>query len=269
MFEHVRVLVGMPRSGTSWLSQIIDSCPDVRFRLSPIFSYAFKNCVNEQSARDDWEAMLRGAYELDDEFMTQARNRRAGHYPSFPDKATAPRFLAIKDTRFHNLLRPMLGHFPELKLAAVVRDPRGAIHSWLTAPREFPPDADPLLHWRSGACRKHGFGEFWGFDDWKAVTRLHRALAAEFPDRFLLVAYEDFVAEPFDQAAALFQFMDLPWSPQTERFLAACHQAHDDDPYAVFKNPAVRDRWRSELQPQIRRAIERDLAGTDLEVYLR
>jgi hypothetical protein len=37
-FERLVIIDGMPRSGTSWLAQIVESCPIVRYRLSPLFA---------------------------------------------------------------------------------------------------------------------------------------------------------------------------------------------------------------------------------------
>jgi len=135
MYKQIIVVVGMPRSGTSWLSQILDSCPQVRFRLSPLFSYAFKNAVDEHSSKEEYEAVFQGAYHARDEFMEQARNRELGHYPTFKEKVPDPGFLVVKMTRFHHLLSTMLRYFEELKLVAIVRHPCGAINSWLTTPK--------------------------------------------------------------------------------------------------------------------------------------
>ncbi len=268
MFRDVRLVTGMPRSGTSWVAQIVDSSPRVRFRMSPMFSWPYKNAIDETSTGDDWLRVLEGAYHSDDEFMDQTYNRRSGEYPTFADKEPEPPFLVIKFTRFHNLLERAFEVLPELRGVTVVRHPCGAIHSWLTAPGEFPPDADPLEHWRSGEVKKTGYGEFWGFEDWKRVTRLHVRLAREMPDRFMLVRYEALVRDPEPQARAILEFLDIPWSEQTRSFLEASRSRHDPGSYSVFKSPAVADRWRAELQPEIAAAIQEELKGTDLEEFL-
>ena len=41
--KKVIAIFGMPRSGTSFLGQILDSSPSVAYRLEPIFSYKLKN----------------------------------------------------------------------------------------------------------------------------------------------------------------------------------------------------------------------------------
>ena len=268
MFKKTIAITGMPRSGTSWIGMIFDSSPRVRYRLSPLFSYEFKNRIDESSPVEDWDEVLQGAYASDNEFMNQTRRRDAGEYPIWEQKDPEPDLLVIKFNRFHNLLERMLALYPELKMLAIVRHPCGAIHSWLTAAREFPPDADPLEHWRSGDIKKSGYGDYFGFDDWKWATRLHMRLAAELPDRFCLQSYEQLVRDPVGGTRRLFEKFGIAYTQQTARFLEQSHARHEAGDYAVFKHPSVKDRWRSELQPEIRDAIHEELRGTDLEPFL-
>ena len=39
-------LHGVPRSGTSWLGNIFNSSPDLTYKHQPLYSYAFKNYLN-------------------------------------------------------------------------------------------------------------------------------------------------------------------------------------------------------------------------------
>lgn len=268
MFERVILVIGMPRSGTSWLSQIIDSSPQVRFRLSPFFSYEFKNAVDERSSKTEYEHVFKGAYESNSRFMDQTERREAGHYPAFADKQDRPEVLLIKMTRFHNLIDRMLALFDNMKVVAIVRHPCGAIHSWLTNPSEFPQAADPMQEWRTGACRRTGPGEFWGFEDWKQVTGLHADLERHLPDRFIILQYESLVDDPVRETKKLFSFLGLEYTAPTHKFLLASQQRHVDDPYAVFKHPRVKDRWREELDPDIASAILHDIAGTALMGFM-
>ena len=268
MLRRIIVIVGMPRSGTSWLGQIVDSSPEVRFRLSPLFSYAFKNAVDEHSSRDEYLRVFQGAYESDDLFMSQAERRRVGQYPVFEHKNDEPEFLAIKITRFHNLIARMLDLFDDLRMVGIVRHPCGAIHSWLTTAREFPPDADPMKEWRTGACRKTGPEEFWGFEDWKKVTALHMRLEEALPDRFRIVRYEDLVDHAARETRKLFDFLGLLYGEQTDRFLKASQRRHDEDSHAVFKDPSVKLRWRRELDRGIQREIIGEIEETNLRRFI-
>jgi hypothetical protein len=268
VYENIIVIIGMPRSGTSWLGQIVDSCPDVRYRLSPLFSYAFKNAVDEDSSREDYEKVFHGAYLSNDEFMCQTQRRASGHYPLFELKVAKPQFLAIKMTRFHNLISNMINFVDNLKMVAIVRHPCGAINSWLTTPGEFPKDADPMKEWRYGHCRKTGREEFWGFEDWKKVTRLHMSFERQFPNRFIIQRYEFLVENFVEETKKLFDFLELKYTQQTDNFLKSSHSKHDDDSYAVFKDPKVKDRWKWKLNEQIQKEIIREVEHTELRRFL-
>ncbi|MCK5013927.1 MAG: hypothetical protein KAS66_08905 [Candidatus Omnitrophica bacterium] len=99
MYKPVIAIAGVPRSGTSWLGQIIDSSPDVVYRFQPIFSYAFKDAVNIDSNREDCERFFRGIYESTDDFLLQTDKRKAGLYPTF-EKKSNPEYLAFKTCRY-------------------------------------------------------------------------------------------------------------------------------------------------------------------------
>lgn len=268
MFRHVRLVTGMPRSGTSWLAQMLDSSARVRFRMSPLFSWEFKHALHEDSSREDWTRVLEAVYSSDDDFMNQTANRQSGEYPTFTEKDMQPPILVVKFDRYQNLIERFFELVPDLRGVAIVRHPCGAIHSWLTAPKEFPPESDPLHYWRSGAAKKREYGDYFGFDDWKWVTRLHVRLAADMPERLRLVRYEELVQDPLSLAREIMDFLDIPWSDQTEAFIKASRTRNDSGPYSVYKSPSVAHRWRTELQPEIRAAIEEDLRGTDLERFL-
>ena len=269
MYRQIINIFGMPRSGTSWLSQIFDSSPEVRFRRSPLFSYEFKNYVNEQSGKDAWEHVFKGAYLSESEFMNQTVRRNAKEYPVFTEKDQYPEFLVMKDTRFHNLIKRLLELFENVKAVMIVRHPCGSIHSWLKSPSELPSTADPMREWRTGSCRKNGYGEFWGFEDWKLVTHLHLRLAKAYPERCIIQKYEDLVRNPVRETKRLFAFCGLRYSPQTNLFIKECHTRHVENEYAVYKNPSVAYAWRSGLSPDIKEAILNEIAGTDLEEFIR
>lgn len=148
-----------------------------------------------------------------------------------------------------------------------MRHPCATIHSWLTNALEFPRDCDPLREWRTGACRKTGPGEFWGFEDWKLVTGLFLDLAERHPERFRLLRYETLVQNAPGVVRGLFERLDLGWPKQTERFVRESQQRHHPHARAVFKDPAVAQRWEGELSPDIAGTILGELRGTRLEQF--
>lgn len=263
-------ITGMPRSGTSWFAQIFDSHPNVRFRLSPLFAYRFKNVLNDSSTPQQWSHFFEMVYEVHDEFMEQTDKKRDGRYPVFERKEYDPAILVIKSTRFHNLVTGALRKVGELKVLHIVRNPCGAINSWLKAPGEFPPDADVDENWRSGRVRKTGPEEFWGFDDWKRVTRMYLELQKVLPDKVRVVRYENLVDNPLATISTVFEWVGLKLDKQTLDFLSLSMSSHTEDQYAVYKDAAkVRIQWQSELPTRIIETIKNELSGTELEYFLR
>ena len=265
-------LNGMPRSGTSWLSQIFDSHSDVRFRLSPLFSYAFKNFVNKSSSKQRWDDFFTSVYNKEgDPFMEQIENKRKGSYPIFEKKEKKPSFLVIKDTRYHNLTQTILTNHKEVKFIHIIRNPCASICSWLRAPKEFPSTDDPLMFWRSGDNKKKGrIEEFWGFEDWKKLTNYYLTLEANYPDQVMTVCYEKLVENTLKLTSKMFEFVGLELlEDQTIRFIRESQSKSVEDVYSVYKRPEqVMNRWEQLLDDKIIRDIRSELKDTKLEKFL-
>jgi len=156
---------------------------------------------------------------------------------------------------------------PEIRFIHIVRHPCASLFSWLNNPLEFPHDADPLQEWRSGSCRKDGPGEFWGYDDWKKVTKQAIRFTDQYPSRYRIIRYEDLVAASEVWVKKLFQYFNLRYCEQTKRFLLQSHSRHDNHRRSVFKDPKVINKWVQLLDPKIVAEILNELKGTDLEKF--
>jgi len=244
----------MPRSGTSWLGQIFDSSPNVAFRMEPLFSYQFKNIINEKSSNEDFAKYFSEVYLSDDDFIHQKENRVKGSY-SFFEKNPNPEFLVIKTTRHHNLLERYLTSIDYLEIVSVVRHPCAVISSWIDTDREFSEKGCNIRNdWKSGKCRKDGDGEFWGFDDWLSVTSQHIELNQKYK-KFNIVKYTDLIRNPEAIISKLFERVSIPYVAQTINFLKDCRSQHNDDPYSIFKNQDVESKWEKKLDNVIAQEI--------------
>jgi hypothetical protein len=269
MYKNIIVIAGVPRSGTSWLGEIIDSSPHVTYRFQPLFSYAFKDAVNMDSPKEEYLSFFKGIYESNDSFLLQTDKREVGLYPYF-DKSADPEHLAFKTCRYQYLLPKMLQLFDNIKLLGIIRNPCATINSWLKNPKEFPEGADPRKEWRLGACKNTGrWEEFFGYFKWKEVSNLYLDLEEKYPDRTIVIQYEDLVEDTMAVVERIFDFLGLTMTKQTRNFIKKCHLINIDSPYSVFKNKAVKDKWKEELDPHIRDEIMEDLKGTRLERFLR
>lgn len=259
----------MPRSGTTWLSQIFASSPDVRLKFCPLFSYEFKNALDENSTADDWEKLFSDVYLTNSEYLDQEYLRKQGLVPTFSDKREKPHHLFIKSTRFHNLVPHILRLNNQIRFIHIVRHPCATIHSWLTNPNEFPPQTDPMTEWRTGKCRKNGPGEYWGFDDWKKVTSQALRLRELYPDRFRIIRYEDLVQDTKKCTKDLFDYFDIPYENQTNDFIELSHSKHDKNNRSVFKNPKLSKPWLKMLDHSIVSTCLAELNGTELGQFLK
>jgi len=268
MIDRPIFLLGMPRSGTTWLSQVFEAHPHVRVRLSPNFSYELKDRLHLQSSPSDWEAVLTKASESVDPFLTQDWRRERGDLPRHASKKTAHR-LVVKDTRYFSVYRAGMKQLPKAKCLYVVRHPGAVLNSWMES-AEFPEGASIEEQWRSGACRKEGGkGEFWGFEDWCLETRRFLKLQMVDPEHYRVFSYEQAVRKPEAVFKDLFAFIGIPFHPAVLEFVERSHAVHIRDPYSVFKDPKrVLDGWKDSFPSSLLDVIHEELSGTVLETYL-
>lgn len=271
LWKNVQVswISGMPRSGTTWLSQIFASSPDVRLKFCPLFSYEFKNSLDENSSADDWNKLFAEVYQTKSDYLDQDYLRKKGLVPTFPDKKENPSHLVIKSTRFHNLIPHLLKLDDQIHFIHIVRHPCATIHSWLSNPYEFPQHADPMAEWWTGECRKTGPGEFWGFNDWKIVNTQALQLAELYPTRFKVLRYEDLVRHTKQSTKDIFEFLDIAYEKQTNDFIELSQTKHDKNKRSVFKSQELNKDWLTELDPSIVSSCQSELAGTELEQFLK
>ena len=267
-FDSIVAIAGVARSGTSWLGEILDSSPEVAYRFQPLFSYAFKNAVNEDSSATDFLHFFEDIYRSNDGFLLQEDKRASGLYPTF-SKTLAPSCLVWKEARHQYLLGNMTRLFPALRVLAIVRHPCAVINSWLRNPKEFPAGSDPKEEWRFGACKNNGLPEnFFGFYKWKESAHLYLDLQQQNPKQVRVIRYGDLVDTTESMVEGVFRFLELAVTAQTTQFLAECNAIHKESPYSVYRSKSVRDAWKTQLDPYIAKQIVKDISNTRLEAFL-
>lgn len=262
------IITGMPRSGTSWLGQIINSDPRVRFRTEPLFAYRFKNSINPTSSCHEVNEFINALYDVDDDFILQKQNQKAGFYPEF-NKTDLSQIMAFKTTRHFELLEKYLSCVADLSIIAIIRHPCAIINSWFNSYREFEKKGcQPQKDWRSGGCRKNEIGEYWGFDDWLLSTAQFVQLSQQYKN-FHLVRYSDLVENTNSEVSRLFVELNLDIQAQTFDFITACNERHDDDAYSVFKDKQlVHQQWVEQLDINIANTIIQETLAADLGYFL-
>lgn len=266
-------LFGVARSGTSWLGQVFNSAPDVVFRFQPLFAFEFKGRVDEDSTMAEYEQLFLEMAATETPFLTQKDKQDSGAYPHF-EKLSGANTLVFKEARYQSVLEPMLRRVPQLKALGLVRNPCAVLNSWRKNPKEFPPGSEILKEWRFGNCKNSGNPDYFGYYKWKEVANLYLDLEAQYPERFVTIRYEDVVEDPLGQMRRIFQFCDITYTDQTEKFLLDSSRnkpsgsSTGDAYYSVYKDKSVADKWRGELDPYIIEEITADLKNTRLERFL-
>ena len=256
----------MPRSGTSWLGQIINSSPLVSFRTEPLFSYRFKNILNTDSQAEEFNDFFERLVNIEDDFILQKDKVEDGCYPEF--HKLSEEVLAFKTTRHFELLELYLKHTKDLHIIAIIRNPCAVINSWFNSYREFEKKGcNKNDDWRTGGCRKNETGEYWGFDDWLMSTFFFLELEKKYSN-FNIINYNKLVNYTETQVRAIFRNSKLKLTDQTLSFIKASHQHHDNNPYSVFKNKSVLNAWEKSLDKKIKEEIYHDIKKAGLEEFI-
>ena len=251
----------VPRSGSSWLGQIFNSSPEVCFRFQPLFSYAFKDYLNDKSSREDIVGFFENIEKSSDDFLLQRDKVENGEYPCF-SKDNKFTHIVYKEVRYHNILKNMLVKDKELIVIGLIRNPYAVINSFLNSPREFRKDLDwnEIEEWQF-ADKKNlkRSEEFFGYEKWKEVYFIFKELEKEFKDRFCIVYYDDLIKDTIKEAQKIFDFCNLNVNTQTKEFIKSSNTSKHKNAYSVYRKKINDNAWAGHLETSIRDMISSDL----------
>ena len=177
-----RGIFGVPRSGTSWLSHIVNSSPKTALRFQPLFSYGHKDMINDKSSSLEIEKFYTSILNTQDSFALMNTESQS-HYPKF-FKSKSPTHLVFKETRYLNLMDTMLEK-SEIKIIGIYRDPIDTLTSWINAPKEFHRGWEIHDEWKDAPSKNKGImSEYFGFNKWllavKNFVRLRKNFQIDF-----------------------------------------------------------------------------------------
>ncbi len=260
---------GVPRSGTSWIGEIINSSPNTIYRYQPLFSYAHKDYLTDSSTNEEINQFFVRLYNCDDDFTNQKEKRNSGDFPQFNKEEIT--HVVYKEVRYMNILFNLMKKSNNIILCAIIRNPLSVINSWLNAPKEFRKDIgwSELEEWRYAFKKNLGHPEeFHGFEKWKEATNIILELQKAYPNRVYLLKYSDMLVNPEYETEMLFNFLGLKVTDQTNKFLRKSTNYDRKDFYAVYRKNQNDNKWNVELQKKISEQILDDLKGTQLEIFV-
>ena len=93
-------------------------------------------------------------------------------------------------------------------------------------------------------------------------------MKVNYPDRFILVDYDDLLEKTKATVRFIFNHCDISWSDQTENFINHSRTKEVGDAYAVFKKREIDDSWKVELDHSIINYIDSYLIKNGLEKFI-
>lgn len=260
----------VPRSGSSWLGEIINSSENVNYAFQPLFSYTFKSALNENSTLEDINDFYKNISVSEDDFITQKPGRELGRKPKFKKKKIT--LLAYKEVRYHYVIENLIKKDSKQKVIGLIRNPLAVLSSWLNAPREFRVDLgwDFANEWEHARLKNEGKDEeYFGYSKWKEAALLYKRLSKEFPDNFLLVNYENLLSNTSEEVKKIFHFLKLDMTEQTESFINLSGENQVNDTYSVFKNKnGVDDSWKTNIPENIVQKVLLDCKKSGLSEFI-
>lgn len=262
-------LIGMPRSGTTWVTWLLTHHPQVvTFRHSGMFfcfdhlqkwwTRDIKYTKGGALEQDGAYALASSAEALDPAELARVLRSVAGHVFERLVRDSPGTRAVVDQTPEHISLWPFVRRvLPEARLLHVVRDPRAvyssirsAADSW-AAPGSFP--RSPIQIARR----------------WRKLLGAARELR-DSGDGYHEVFYEKIHAEPQSELERLHRWMGLDTDPElVERSIAASRidklRANAKAPTGFFRRGSAGG-WRDELSPSEIKVIEHE-AGDEMEAW--
>jgi hypothetical protein len=260
---------GVPRSGTSWIGEIINSSPNTLYRFQPLFSYALKDYLTIASTSDEIAEFFDALTECEDTFINQKEKRKNNEFPIF--KKGKITYIAYKEVRYINILFNLMRRADDVKLCGIIRNPCSVINSWLRAPREFRADLgwSETEEWRYALKKNlNKPEEYNGFEKWKEAANTFLELKKKYPKRVYIIKYGDMLLDPHAETEKLFSFVGLNVTAQTIEFLENSTKIANKSAYSVYRKNQKDNNWKKSLNDSISSEIISDLRGTHLEEFL-
>jgi hypothetical protein len=297
------LVLGSPRSGTTWLAKIFDSHPDTLYRHEPDELTPANPGLEPAAQIARW--------------LGERRPRAAAKRPYFGKSWRPPPVdlmrralgaglavlrrispagdIGLPDMimpRCWRLVRPLIKlvnwdaalvarTMPGTRCVFIIRNPCGQIASVMTglaakrflraeAALDLPLDLTAAAHWAAGfGVSAASFGALSDAAklawDWRAFNEPAVEALRGLPNARIVI-YEDLCRSPEAVSRTLFAFAGLAWAPSTSVFLGvSTHRDRLAEYYDVFRDTElVADRWRQTMSQADQEAVRSVLSNSAL-----
>ena len=265
MFERVIMINGVPRSGTSWLGEIINSNEDVKYKFQPFYSYIFRDISLEKASLEEIHRFFVELYNYNELYLDQILQRRKNIIPNFKNKEKNPSVLVFKSVRKHYVLSNILEKIENVKVICIVRNPIDSLKSWIST-KMFSSNWIFENEWEYAQSMSQFLpSHYFGFHKWKEGAALFLYLSEKYPEKVMLVKYNELANNCIEKTSEIFRFCELEMKQQTIDFITESQNKDIKHENSVFKH---RKNNYVEVTPKITDKIKNDLKGTVLEQFL-
>lgn len=256
------VILGVPRSGTSWLNEILNSHPEIRSLYQPLHSYTFPLGHQELESDSRLEGLFSSLLSSDDPFI----NMKIGSGKSDYNFTAEPNLRAIgfKETHFLQEILNAVERVDFFRAICIVRDPRETLRSWLNHPREFTEHEKFEEVWKSGGVRNTREGNYFGFDAWLNFLNMALKLRDTDPSKICFVSYHNLKKNGEVEIRKVLEFLNTNWAPEVGEYLYSSAIKEQKSLDSV----GVRDLNYNELDPKIYKQITDLLERTGVGEFI-
>ena len=245
---HIYIYISCPRSGSTWLQSIFESHPNIKTIYQPLFSYAFKNCIDKNSTKEEFNEFINNIEKTDDEFCCMKSNLHTNN-----KKTDLIRFdkdnietIFMKHTHHHNLIETFIKLHPSIKIIGLIREPCSVIYSQMNAKHE------KLKDWLDGKDKNKDKEEnFFGFNKWLEVKEIFYTIKEKYPDNIIIVNYEDLVKNTIIEIEKICDFCNLEIHKNMKESIKLMNSKTEVYDYSVFKNKDTIEKWKGKLDDKI------------------
>lgn len=288
------MVVGFPRSGTSWVAKCLSFAPRFTYYREPDnfdmvpeaeerFAYLYLTGEHDDPAYR--RLMIRAcagkmatAFTMWDNpgpLLRHLGESARGLGERFPFLYFRKRHVLLKLV-FANLnLTWFTAHLPHVRQLCVVRHPCGQFESWkrlgwepmpellLANPRLVADHLHPFVDLiRSARSYWERAGAFWAATNYV----IHRQTQAD--GGRLIVSYEWLCGDPVLRFEDLYRRLELGWNVAAERFIRATDREDDHRTYSLKRPTAAQiDKWKSRLSAEDTEACRRFVEPFGLPYY--